>query len=511
MSSKLTDRFPKLSELFGIDLRTLGLFRAALGSVMVWTLCRIYPDITAFYSDLGVMPRAWAIEADSSDRISLYFINGSSWFTGVMLTIQVTFALMYALGWRTRLANIVSFVMWASLCNRNGLVLIGGDLLTCCLLFWSMFLPVGARFSLDASRAANPPPQKNLHLSWASLGLLLQVMSVYFFSAILKSDPEWYPKYEGVYYALQLDRYATPLGQWLLNFPLLLKALSAFVWWLELLGPILIFSPVFSRPLRLLLMLAFMAMHVGFIFCLEIGHFPYVSICSLSTFLGGWVWDWLENRRKRSFTPAANPLGGPEIQWEVSRAWQRVAGVFALTLLCWNLAGINVLPRPIVFGTFSPILRMLRVDQYWNMFAPSPLREDGWMVIPARLADGSEIDLLHPDRGAPVYDKPFHYSQTHENIRWNTYRGRLFEREFAGHRQYYAKYLCRSWNRDKVGNSPLRDKRLMSFKIIYMVEPTLPDYQTPTVSKVELWEHYCFPRSAPETVEKPGTSAESRL
>lgn len=498
----LAERYPRLGALFGIDLRTLGLFRICLGTVLFWNLCRLYPDLTAFYTDLGVMPRAWMIQSDSSDRISLYFLNGSTWFTGVLLTLQVIFALMYALGWRTRLANLASLILWGSLCNRNTLLMIGGDLLIACLLFWSLFLPVAARFSLDARRAANPPPAFNQHLSWASAGLLLQVMSVYFYSAILKSDPEWMRDYTAVYYALQLDRYATPLGLWLLQFPLLLKGLTAFVWWLEMLGPILIFTPLLLKPVRFLVMLAFMLMHVGFIFCLEIGHFPYVSITSLTAFLGGWFWDTLERRRGVPTLPASGRFGGPDIRWEVGPLWQWFAAAALVAVACWNLATIKVLPQT-TYNVLNPVIRMLRIDQYWNMFAPSPLKEDGWMVIPGVLADGTELDLLHPERGAPVYDKPHYLSQTHENIRWHTYRGRLYEKEFSAHRQYYAKYLCRAWNRDKVGDSPERDKRLMSFKIYYMVELTLPEGLTPEVRKVELWEHYCFPRSAPETVKKP--------
>jgi hypothetical protein len=617
ISDSTAPRPGRIAELFGIDLRTLALFRFALGSVLLWNLCRLYPDLAAFYTDAGVMPRAWMIEADSIHRLSLYFLNGSLGYAGLLLTLQAIAAAMLALGWHTRIASIVSFVLWGSLVNRNTLVLIGGDILIACLLFWAMFLPLAARFSVDAALARNPPPRENLHLSWASAGLLLQVMSVYFYSAILKSDPEWVPDYTAVYYTLQLDRYATPLGQWLLGFPLLLKGLSFFVWWLELLGPLLIFSPWFMRPLRFVIMASFMLMHIGFIFCLEIGHFPYVSLSSLTTFLGGWFWDGLDRRHRRlhprtptiyydrdcgfclklcllfrqflvlprvGIEPAqghdrAGPLlsehyswvvidgedrahlkwpafvallrysplfGGldplmrariwlrpgnavydwvgrqrgafgrltgallpfREVRWELGPRWQRVAAIFIVAVAGWNLTTIHALP-PQTFSLLSPVLRNLRIDQYWNMFAPSPLKDDGWMVVLGTLADGSEIDLLHPDRDTPAFTKPHQYSQTHENVRWHTYRGRLYDLEFAGHRPYFAKYLCRSWNRDKIGDSPLRDRRLLRFQILYFVERTLPDYQAPDVRREVLWSHECFPRS--ESPEKKSSERSDRL
>src|SRR3546814_10427172 len=125
-----------------------------------------------------------------------------------------------------------------------------------------MFLPLAARYSVDAALSTTPPPHDNLHVSWASLGILVQAMSVYFFSAIMKSGHEWFPDFTGVYYALMLDRHALPFGHWLLNFPDLLKLLSAYVYFLELLGPLLIFAPSFLRPLRLGVMLCLMAMHI---------------------------------------------------------------------------------------------------------------------------------------------------------------------------------------------------------------------------------------------------------
>ena len=599
MSNDFSSRHPRLAELFGIDLRSLALFRVCLGLVLTLVLLRDFADLTAFYTDAGVMPRAWAIETDSFNRWSLYFVNGQRWFVAALMIVQTLFALMLTLGWRTRLASIVSFVLWSSLINRNTMVLIGGDLLMCCLLFWGMFLPIGARYSVDAATSSNPPPQQNQHLSWASMALLLQVVSVYFFSALLKTGVEWWPQFTGVYYALSLDRYATPLGHWLLNFPDLLHALSAFVWFLELLGPLLIFTPVFNKPIRLLLMLCFIVMHIGFKLCLEIGHFPYVSLASWTVFIGGWLWDALDRRQRQrqpgslriyfdrdcgfclksvqlmqqflilpraqvapaQYTPRAkalleanyswvvidvddqaymkwpaftillkhSPLLGwlwplarraalvkpgnvvydfvgrhrdffsklssallptREVTYEVSAAWQRVAAVLMLAVLAWNLTTVNWLPQS-TFKLLATPLRMIRIDQLWNMFAPYPLKDDGWFVIPARLADGSEIDLLHPDRGAPDFSKPYQYSQTHRNIRWHSYLGRLWESAYAQHRLYYGKYLCSDWN-SSHGDQP--EKRLMTFKLIYMLERTLPPGQTSPVEQVVLWRHECFPQ-----------------
>lgn len=601
----LTQRYPRLAEMVGIDLRTLALFRVVLGLVLLWCVLSCFRDLTAFWTDAGVMPRTWMIESDSRWRLSLYLLNGQAWFVASLLTIQAGFALMFALGWRTRFAAIASFVLWASLINRNPVVLIGGDLLLCCLLFWAMFLPLAARYSIDAALSTTPPPQDNLHVSWASLGILVQAMSVYFFSAMLKSGHEWFPDFTAVYYALMLDRHALPLGHWLLNFPGLLKLLAIYVFFLEMLGPLLIFTPYLLRPVRLLVMLCLMAMHIGFLLCLQLGHFPFVSFASLTLFAGGWLWDAAAQRRRTRMTPPPRLyydrdcgfcvksclllrqlLVIPELQispaqdtprakalleanyswvlidcdeqaylkwpaftmlvrrsalfgwlapllrlaalvgpgnaayafvgrhrerfgvltaamlpmrdtaFEVSRNWYRVAGVFVVLVFIWNLHTIRVLPAS-TYHAMTPMFRVLRIDQLWNMFAPYPLKEDGWWVFPARLADGSEIDLLHPERSAPDYSKPANYATEQENIRWLTYRGRLWSRQYAGNRRWYGQYLCRQWNADK--NGAARTRRLKSFQMIYMLERTPPPGEAAHVEQVVTWRHDCDGNSQRDT------------
>src|SRR3546814_18399153 len=132
------------------------------------------------------------------------------------------------------------------------------------------------------------------------------------------------------------------------------------------------------------------------------------------------------------------------------------------------------------------------------MVAPYPLEEEGWWVFPARRADGSEIDLLHPERNAPDYSKPANYATEQENIRWLTYRGRLWSRQYAANRRWYGAYLCRQWNADKNGTA--HAKRLMSFQMIYLLERTPPPGEATQVEQVVTWRQDCTgdtPRGPP--------------
>jgi hypothetical protein len=55
----------------------------------------------------------------------------------------------------------------------------------------------------------------------------------------------------------------TPIGQYLLEFPGLLKPLTHAVSWYEVIGPLLLFSPVFTGPIRTLTIVGFALFHLG--------------------------------------------------------------------------------------------------------------------------------------------------------------------------------------------------------------------------------------------------------
>ena len=64
------------AELFGIDLRSLALFRVGLASMLIYYVLNRVPDIGAFYTDWGILPRGFLVQFDGWSRLSLYFVNG---------------------------------------------------------------------------------------------------------------------------------------------------------------------------------------------------------------------------------------------------------------------------------------------------------------------------------------------------------------------------------------------------------------------------------------------------
>ncbi|WP_305989142.1 HTTM domain-containing protein [Roseibium sp. MMSF_3544] len=295
-------RLTPFRTIFGVDLRTLALFRILLAIWVLIDLAMRARDLVAHYTDFGVMPRSVQLEHLYTTTWSLHLANGSAWFQATLFVVAGLAALGLLVGWRTRLMTILSWALLLSLQNRNTFILSGEDNLALLLLFWAMFLPLGARYSLDAALSRHPHQTGNDYFSVATLALLLQGMSMYFFSALLKTHPIWVADGTAVYFALQLDYLVTPFALWFRQFHGLMTGLTYYVYVLELVGPILIFSPIFHRTLRTVFMLAFMTMHMAFAVFLEIGFFPFISIIMNLTFMPGWMWDklasWLPFRSR---------------------------------------------------------------------------------------------------------------------------------------------------------------------------------------------------------------------
>src|SRR5215475_211369 len=196
-----------LRDSYSLDLRSLALFRIALGLMILIDLTMRAVDLNVFYTDWGVLPRGAYLDRFANPlRFSVHLMSGVWQFEAALFLLAAVFAVALILGVRTRLVTIISWFLLVSLEMRNPAILQGGDVYFRLLLFWAMFLPLGALYSVDSALNTADPPQQNCFFSYAGLALLLQVAFVYAFSVAMKSGKEWRTEYTAVYYALSIEQ-----------------------------------------------------------------------------------------------------------------------------------------------------------------------------------------------------------------------------------------------------------------------------------------------------------------
>ena len=522
-----------VDDVFGIDLRALATMRILLGIILLRDLWVRSYDWVAFYSDRGALPREAILERlDSTWRFSLHMMNGEWQFQAALFAINAVFAAMFLVGWRTKIANVVCWIFLISLHARGSIQLQAGDVVLRLLLFWSMFLPLGARASLDAVRRPTLKHAASRVVSVASAAFALQMAYIYMFTAILKSGRPWRDG-SAVYYALNIDYFGKQpfcelvlstapvidfLGAdthaWLLanvwpmihpQVPWVVSVLtfSTVLW--EWVGPVLLFVPFWRKSLRTFVVLGFISLHLGFFVGLEIGLFPWICISAWVALLPSSVWD-----RLRWTDP-------PTVKRPIRREpwYHNAAAIFFLMLVTnWNLSTIRkqVPSSPIVPTEVRWVGQLLRLDQNWNMFSPYPLKDDGWYVMPGVLVGGGETDLWGggTPKWVPVDDSDGHkpllkpgddtleldrtqpedVAGMYPSQRWRKYMRNIWLKKYKSLRLYYGKHICRQWNAEHSGR-----ERLKSFKMVYMKQLTPKPGESGRVDPVQIWNHNCFGRS----------------
>jgi hypothetical protein len=475
------------------DKRALALMRMCIASVILFDLAIRLTDLEAFYSNSGVVPLPLLEEYQWNPYFfSLHSISGL-WQVQLLLFAFAFFcAILLFIGYRTQLFTFLSWIMLTSVHNRNGMILQGGDDLLRMILFWSIFIPWGARYACDSQLSIEKNPDNRLR-SVACFAYLLQLCYLYTGSAMLKG-PEWNSNFSALYYTYSLDQIAYPWTKYIYYHPNALRALTAIAWYFELLVPVLFFIPwkhAWFRAAGVLLIFIFHFLNGMTLF---IGLFPAIGIATSVGMLPGKFIDVLEQyavsiktRARQSFLVYIRFVS-KAIRWRMPyrlpKAARNVQTAFIIFLLVfvfdWNFSNLNF-----VSSKLSDNLRFigygLRLDQNWGMFAPGFYKDDGWYVFEAETESGTRFNLQDPGRSLS-YVKPACVLDLFKNDRWRKYSENYLmpENEYA--RGYFCNYYKRRWNEDHP------DEKIIALRVVYMLEPTLPDYKKTSAEKLVLWE-----------------------
>ncbi|MBV9146523.1 MAG: HTTM domain-containing protein [Acidobacteria bacterium] len=289
--------FSYLRSAYSLDLRSLALFRIGLALVLLGDLLVRSFDLTAFYTDWGVLPRAALLDKFApADRFSIHLMSGQPFFQWLLFGVAAIFAFMLLFGVKTRFAAVASWLMLVSLQNRNPEILQGGDVYLRQLAFWAMFLPIGALYSVDSALNTSSQQEasgrkKFSFFSVPGLALLIQVALVYIFAVVLKTGSAWHSEHSAVYLALNIQQMSTPIGHLLLHFPRLLPWLTRGTLFYEGLIPVLVLMPLFFGPVRTLAALLIIILHASLGLSIRLGHFPWIAGIATLALLPGWFWE----------------------------------------------------------------------------------------------------------------------------------------------------------------------------------------------------------------------------
>jgi len=288
----MTDRKEWLSQYIwqpfaGVDVRSLALMRVMLAIATLVNITLYWPDAGTFFADgTGFFPRSEAIRTQSPHTWSLLYISASPWFMHAFFALYTLSALAFLFGYKTRAATVLCWVFAVSLKTRGLLFTNPADMQLVIVLFWSMFLPLGARFSVD-SALNRQLSHSSQYASTASLGLVVTIACIYFMGAL----DAWDNYRHIVYYALSSVEHTTPLAPSVLMLGGALGGLGMYFYCLQLMSGPLMFVPGYTQHGRLIVALQLILMQLFFGLVLSLGIYPLVGLAGLCALLPALFWD----------------------------------------------------------------------------------------------------------------------------------------------------------------------------------------------------------------------------
>ena len=598
----------KIEELFGFDLRSLAALRIAVALLVIGDMISRSRDLVAHYTDFGAVPRNVIVLYDRW-RISLHLMSGMWEVQALLFIITGFFALMLLAGYRTHLMTAILWFLLASVDSRNPYIADGGDALLRLTLFWGFFLPWGARFSMDRALSPVQDPLPDRVFSAATFAYAMQIVLIYGFSVMHKTSPEWRTEGTAVHYALHLIQMVNPIGAYLAPYTEVTRVLTHGIFWFQAIGPLLLFFPVWSGPIRTAAVSVFLLLHIGMGTSMQIGLFSWIAALAMLVFLPTWFWEkvsarldtakragtriyydedcgfcvrcvrllqtfvlapqsralpaqaddsiiadmrrfnsWVvvDETGKRHFGAEAlrvvlerspllwftAPLLRPPILRLGNSIYQRIADhrrslypfqparptawparlrlpleVNALVLallayvLAWNLS-TGPMAQFRMSERWRSIGHLLRLDQIWNPFSPSPPKVSEWYVIEGKLNDGRVVDLLRNGDHPSFAPTTRHFA----NYRWRKYFEIVGKPKNLDRLHDYARYACRNWNRRHTGREKVSD-----LEIFWLVMHTLPTGGEAKPEVFSLLKHSCDENGAKRNLPQPNKTTAGAL
>jgi hypothetical protein len=266
-----------------ISARPLGLFRIVIGVCMIYQLALLSVDLDFWFTDQGVLQGTEARELAGPWRPSPLQYIQDPLSVRAFFVATVAVAVLFTIGWRTRLVSCLLFFMNLSIHHRNIPTNCGPDNLLLLMLFYLMLAPSGAAYSLDARRRARrrDAPAEPLIVPWAQRLIQLQLCLIYFDTAVLKCNGSTWLGGTAMHFVFQNHEVGRLDWSWFCQYPLLISVMTHVALFTEFLLAVLLWF----KPTRPWMIAAGLLLHGGILLVINVPIFGEVMTACYLTFM----------------------------------------------------------------------------------------------------------------------------------------------------------------------------------------------------------------------------------
>jgi hypothetical protein len=264
----------------------------------------------------------------------------------------------------------------------------------------------------------------------------------------------------------------SPFGDWLYQFPGLMKILTHLVLYTEYSIPVLVLMPSKTGLMRGIAFLSILVIQLGFGLTLYVGLFFVIGIVSAIGLLPVAILDRFESflNIKQHQHLMSNT------SFSFLRAWREAIclGIIVISTII-NLSGIKSFAYELTPGMMYPA-NILRLNQYWGMFSPYVMKKDGWFVYYGIDSIGRQWDLRRNEDYVD-FKKPEHIVKQYDSDRWRKLAENMQDDRYTFLRPLFCKYILQNWNKKHP------EKKIMTLDLYFMEKRSLLNYKSTPIEK----------------------------
>ncbi len=295
--------------------RPLGAFRIVFGLIVLLNLTILANDLDAWFTDAGYLrgtearelaAPTWSDSVNVPKRWSPLQLDRRPGAVRLVFGITAASALMFTLGWRTRIASVALYAGMLCIHHANIQTTSGADVLLMIFCFLMMLSPSGAAYSLDARRRARRlgGPYSALIAPWPQRLIAIQISVVYLVTALLKAKGASWSEGTALHFILNNGE----ARRWTLGltaYPSLLNAMTFGTVVLEFALPFLLWV----RAARPAMITMGVMLHAGIWLTVNIPIFGELMMASYLVYFTAGEWSAITGWLRRTKTPGATIPG----------------------------------------------------------------------------------------------------------------------------------------------------------------------------------------------------------
>jgi hypothetical protein len=394
-------------KVYGLDARSIGLFRIFLGFSILYDL--VFNKLILFnelYSNDGLLGQSF-LKSPLHTHSLFAFINLS--YNGLLIlqVIALIIFLLFTVGFYTKVTSFISYILFILISHTYFYTMIGADQIVVAIFTFALFLPLNETFSIDKGFLNST--NKNIEIKGIAItAILIQISFIFFFNSLSKNGNDWING-TAIKYTL-IDTIITREYSTALFNINITHFLTYFTHFFQLLFILLLFFPLKNAKIRLFLSVTILIIHWGIYILLDVGYFNIICSCIALLLLPNVFWNFFTKKSTQTIIKTYSNL---QI---------KILIVLLLLLITqrniFNFLNMTTLSNTQnyqkVYSYFKPINKISRafplISQSWGMFSPNPSHEIGFITVEGIRKGGSLTNLseLNPFKN--------HYKTTNNNV-----------------------------------------------------------------------------------------------